>query len=200
MTQESNNNHTELRRIIRMLERTVKMAEGASLTGAMSGGKEFAVRSYNSTVEHLTRSGEVPAGLFPPLSEDTNLDAVGIASAQLAEYLSAGLPEVEAQGAGGQPGRILGDGNVFFNIGGLGDIGELVREHLPEWLRGKRTESEPAENSEEQTQGAAAGQANINPATARAGDEPRVARLSLPPQQARIEELRPERREQQPSQ
>src|SRR4029078_11349331 len=105
---------TELRRVIRMLERTVKMAEGASLTGAMSSGKEFAVRSYNSTVQHLTNTGEVPPGLFAPLPEDANLDAVGIASAQLAEYLSAGLPEAESQAARGPAGRILGDGNVFF--------------------------------------------------------------------------------------
>src|SRR5438128_8207696 len=142
MTQETNN-HTGLRRVIRMLERTVKMAEGASLTGAMSGGKEFAVRSYNSTVQHLTDTGEVPPALFPRLSEDANLDAVGLASGQLAEYLSAGLPEQEEpKGKGGS--MIGGDGFVI-NLGGLGDIGELVREHLPEWLRGKRGEPEPKE-------------------------------------------------------
>src|SRR4051812_18734821 len=105
MTQEANNNHTELRRVIRMLERTVKMAEGASLTGAMSGGKEFAVRSYNSTVPPWTTREGAPPGLSPPLPEDANLDAVGIASAQLAEYLSAGLPEAETQSAGGPAGR-----------------------------------------------------------------------------------------------
>jgi len=195
MTQEANN-HAELRRVVRMLERTVKMAEGASLTGAMSGGREFAVRSYNSTVEHLTNTGEVPPGLFPPLPEDANLDAVGIASAQLAEYLSAGLPDAEPQAGGGPAGRILGDGNVFFNIGGLGEIGELVREHLPEWLRGRRSESQPSEKETEPADGSAA-QSSANPgASGRPGGEPRVARLTLPPQQARIEELRPERREQ----
>jgi hypothetical protein len=196
MTQEPNDTHTELRRLVRVLERTVKMAEGASLTGAMSGGKEFAVRSYNATVQHLTSAGEVPPGLFVPLPEDANLDSVGLASAQLAEYLRAGLPEPD-QGAAGQANTKLGDGNVFFNIGGLGDIGELVREHLPEWLRGKRGEAEPKESEAEPAEGAAGAQTAETAATARAGSEPRVARLSLPPQQARIEELRPERREQQ---
>jgi hypothetical protein len=200
MTQEPNDNHTEVRRVVRMLERTVKMAEGASLTGAMSGGKEFAVRSYNATVQHLTNAGEVPPGLFASLPEDANLDSVGLASAQLAEYLRAGLPEPE-EGGRGQAGAKLGDGNVFFNIGGLGDIGDLVREHLPEWLRGKRGEAEPKESEAEPAEGAAATQSAANPgAAARSGSEPRIARLSLPPQQARIEELRPERREQQPSQ
>jgi hypothetical protein len=176
------------------------MAEGASLTGAMSGGKEFAVRSYNATVQHLTNAGEVPPGLFASLPEDANLDSVGLASAQLAEYLRAGLPDAD-QGAAGQANTKLGDGNVFFNIGGLGDIGELVREHLPEWLRGKRGEAEPKESEAEPAEGAASAQTASSPgATARAGSEPRAARLSLPPQQARIEELRPERREQQASQ
>jgi hypothetical protein len=158
----------------------------------MSGGKEFAVRSYNSTVQHLTNTGEVPPGLFPPLPEDANLDTVGIASGQLAEYLSAGLPEQEEQK--GKGGSMIGGDGFVINLGGLGDVGELIREHLPEWLRGKRGEPEPKEA--EQTEGAGAAQSGDPAASARAGSEPRVARLSLPPQQARIEELRPERREQ----
>src|SRR5690242_2797558 len=193
MTQEVNN-HTELRRVVRMLERTVKMAEGASLTGAMSGGREFAVRSYNATVEHLTNTGEVPPGLFAPLPEDANLDAVGIASAQLAEYLGAGLPEqADSKGKGGP---IIGGDGVVISLGGLGEIGELVRDHLPEWLRGRRSQPEPTEKQPEQTEASGTQSAAGPAASARAGSEPRAARLSLPPQQARIEELRPERREQ----
>jgi hypothetical protein len=198
MTQEPKDTHTELRRLVRMLEKTASMAEHASLTGSLAGGKEFAARSYNSVVEHLASIGEIPPGLFSSLTEDTNLDAVGIASAQLAEYLRAGLPEAETQGSAGQPGRILGDGNVFFNIGGLGDIGELVREHLPEWLRGKRGQPEPTENASEEQQSSEAPPPPGSAASARpGGGPPRVARLSLPTQQARIEELRPEPREQQ---
>src|SRR5690349_18315424 len=142
MTQETNN-PTELRRIIPMLERTVNMAEGAALTGAMSGGREFAVRSYHSTGEHPTNTGEAPPRLFAPLPEDANLDAVGIASAQLAEYLSAGLPE--QADSKGKAGPIIGGDGVVISLGGLGDIGELVREHLPEWLRGRRSEPAPTE-------------------------------------------------------
>src|SRR5712691_2306694 len=109
MSNETNDHSAELRRIVRMLEKTASMAEHASLTGSMGGGKEVAVRSYNSVVEHLASIGEIPAGLFPPLPADANLDSAGIVSAQLAEYLQAGLPEVERQGAPGQPGAKLGD-------------------------------------------------------------------------------------------
>jgi hypothetical protein len=146
MSTEPNGNQNELRRIVRMLEKTASMAEHASLTGSMAGGKEFAVRSYNSVLTHLGEQGEIPAALFPPLPEGDSLDEVGIASAQLAEYLRAGISEPESQGGAGAK---LGDGNVFFNIGGLGDIGELVREHLPEWLRGKREQGQPQAEGQE---------------------------------------------------
>lgn len=194
MEQETNGRSSELRRIVRMLEKTASMAEHASLTGSMAGGKEVAVRSYNSVVEHLASNGEVPTGLFPPLPADANLDSAGIASAQLAEYLRAGLPDTEQQGAPGEANMKLGDGNVFFNIGGLGDVGELIREHLPEWLKGKRAvpEDQPAVESQEGTPAAAP---DTGASAARGKSEPADARLSLPSQQARIEELRPERQQ-----
>src|SRR5712691_1891511 len=149
MTNESNDHSAELRRIVRMLEKTASMAEHASLTGSMGGGKDVAVRSYNSVLEHLANLGEIPGGLFSPLPADANLDSAGIASAQLAEYLRAGLPEPEQQGAPGQMGSKLGDHNVLFNIGSLGEIADVIRENLPEWLRGKRSQTEPEQSSAE---------------------------------------------------
>jgi hypothetical protein len=153
----------------------------------MAGGKEFAVRSYNSVLTHLSGQGEIPAALFPPLPETASLDEVGIASAQLAEYLRAGLPEPEPQAGSGPK---LGDGNVFFNIGGLGEIGELVREHLPEWLRGKKEQSQPQPEGQETP-----ASDHPPPPTARnpARLHPGATGAPLPPQRARIEELRPER-------
>lgn len=197
MTNEPNDHSAELRRLVRMLEKTTSMAEHASLTGSMGGGKDVAVRSYNSVLQHLASIGEIPAGLFLPLDADANLDSVGIASAQLAEYLRAGLPEPEQQGAPGQTGSKLGDHNVLFNIGSLGEIADVIRENLPEWLRGKRGQPEPAENASEHTQGSEAPSPPHTAAPA-STEPPRVARASLPPQQARIEELRPERQQQTP--
>src|SRR5687767_3010068 len=145
----------ELRRIVRMLEKTEQLAENASLTGSLAGGKEYAVRSYNSILKHLIDTGEVPAALFPPLPDDASIDEVGIASAQLAGYLRGGLTQTPS--AAGRPSGLLGDGNVFFNVGSLGEIADLVRENLPEWLRGKRSEKEPEPERTEgsETSGAA---------------------------------------------
>lgn len=197
MTNEPNDHSAELRRIVRMLEKTASMAEHASLTGSMGGGKDVAVRSYNSVVEHLGSLGEIPAGLFPSLDADANLDSVGIASAQLAEYLREGLPEpAKPQGKGALIG---GDGFVI-NVEGLSEIGELVREHLPEWLRGKRSQTAAEQSSTERREGSeSTSSATPPPASARGnGDPPAVHRPSLPQQQVRIEELRPGRQEQTP--
>jgi hypothetical protein len=196
MTNESNDHSAELRRIVRMLEKTASMAEHASLTGSMGGGKDVAVRSYNSVLEHLANMGEIPAGLFPSLDADANLDSVGIASAQLAEYLREGLPESPSQPGKG-PALVGGD-SVIISLGGLGDIAEMVREHLPEWLRGKR--SQPEQGSTERREGSESAAATTPPpASAHGnGDPPSVHRLSLPQQQVRIEELRPGRQEQTP--
>jgi hypothetical protein len=172
-----------------MLEKTTSMAEHASLTGSMAGGKEFAVRSYNATLQHLGSTGEIPAALFPPLPETAGMDEVGIASAQLAEYLRAGLPEQR----GNEQGMKLGDGNVFFNIGGLGEIADMVRENLPEWLRGKREQGQPeAERQASEQTDHPPPPGNPRPPS---GGPAASARLPLPPQRARIEELRPERQQ-----
>jgi hypothetical protein len=183
----------ELRRIVRLLEKTAKLAQDASLTGSLAGGKDFAIRSYNSVLQHLTQSGEVPAALFQPLADSASIDDVGFASAQLAEYLREGLPETaQGQGQSGHPGRILGDGNVLFNIGSLGEIAELVRENLPEWLRGRRAEPETAQNAaqDEATQSSTP---PPPPGAQAASGTPPAARMQLPSRQARIEELRADR-------
>src|SRR5260370_27494810 len=105
-----------------MRDGTVRIAENASLTGSMGGGKEFAARSYNAILQHLTDRGEIPPALFIRLPENVSFDEVGVASAQLAEYLRDGLPEGEV--GQGPAGRKLGDGNFIVSIGGLRAIRE----------------------------------------------------------------------------
>jgi hypothetical protein len=140
MTQEHTDPNLELRRLVALLDKTAKVAEHGSLTGSLTSGKAYAIRSYNSIRQHVVSTGEAPESLFPPLADNAGLADVGIACAQLAEYLRTGLPEPPRSNRGSHKGAFLkaGEGDVIISLGDLGDIGEMVRERLPEWLRGKR--------------------------------------------------------------
>jgi len=181
----------ELRRIVRMLDKTAKLAEHATLTGSLSNGKSYAIRSYNAVVEHLASSTEIPSALFPLLSESASLGDVGIASAQLAEYLRAALPE--------QQDNLLFKG--FFTKGELGEIADLAREHVLDQVRrrfrerdrhGRAERHEPSPPPPAPPPPPPPGR----PTAAAAGaSEPGVARLWQPPQGSGLEDLRPEQRE-----
>ncbi len=96
MSDEPNGQNLELQRIVRMLDKAVEWIQEAELTGTpadRTGRSAAAVRNYNATLRHVTASGLAPAALFAPLPDDASLTDVGISSAQLAEYLRAGLPE-----------------------------------------------------------------------------------------------------------
>jgi hypothetical protein len=148
MNQEPVDPHQELRRLVALLDKTAKVAEHGALTGSLNSGKAYAVRSYNSIRQHVVSTGDAPEMLFPALPENAGLADVGIACAQLAEYLRAGLPEPPRGQKGSHKGAFLKadgpDGGVIISLGDLGDLGEMVRERLPEWLRGKKpTPPEP---------------------------------------------------------
>jgi hypothetical protein len=173
----------ELRRIVRMLEKTARMAEHATLTGSLSNGKGYAIRSYNAVVEHLANSLQVPPTLFPLLPESASLGDVGIASAQLAEYLRVDLVDSSE--------NVFFKG--FFTKGELGEIAEMAREHVLEQLRRKFREREAGQGGAERhkppapppsppPQGGEGGRA----------EEPPVAPLWQPPKSGGLEELRTE--------
>ncbi len=186
MTQPANGTTLELQRIVRMLDKTAEMAQDAELTGNMGDRSAAATRTFNATLKHLADTGEVSVAIFAPLPEDASMTDVGLSSAQLAEYLRAGLPE-EAQAPAKSPlvSRNLTIGNL--NLGGGGDkddISEMIREHLAEWFG----EAKPRA-ADSATEGAAAAEpgAAASGSSAPAPGEP-AARRALP-SQARVEEL-----------
>ena len=147
----------EIKRMIRLLESTAKIAQEASLTGTLAEGQKASVRQYNAVLERLKETEEIPDVLFPPLEEDASFDEVGVVCKQLAAYL-----QEEEEPAKARPrGTPLLDQSPIVNIGGdLKDLGELIRDALPEWMKKGRwdfftpeeepKESEPAEESEAQ--------------------------------------------------
>jgi hypothetical protein len=137
----------EMRQIIGLLEKSFRIARDASMTGSMQGGKEYIQEQYNAIVKNLTERGTLATGFFPPLVADASYDAVGVACAQLAEYLKAGLPEEREweRERGRRHGKNV---NIIGNVGDLKEIGELIRESLPEWMRAAREKRESRERRE----------------------------------------------------
>jgi hypothetical protein len=147
----------EIKRIIRLLESTTKMAEHASLTGTLKEGQKVSVRQYNAILDRLREIEEIPGTLFPPLEEEASFDEVGVACKQLAAYL-----QEEEEPAKSRPReRPFLEDSPIINIGGdLKDLGQLIRDALPEWVQKGRwdiftpekepKESEPARESEPQ--------------------------------------------------
>jgi hypothetical protein len=188
MTQPVNGNTLELKRIVRMLETTVEMAQDAELTGSLAEKSAAAVRTYNKTVNHLISTGEISTALFTALPDDANLTDVAMSSAQLAEYLRGGLPDEEerAPRAGAVMERSFSIG--VLNLGGDKDeLSQMIRDHLAEFLGQAKPGTDQPETEGESVGAAPAGSAaSTNPEPAA---NPR--RAALPPQ-ARVEELRPE--------
>jgi hypothetical protein len=151
----------EIRRIVGLLERTHRIARDATMTGALGGGKDYAARQFNAIVTDLSQRGIVLPGYFPPLSEEASLDEVGIACALLADYLKADLPDERGHEGKGKHGQHGGFNIQIGDIPELKNIGQVIRESLPEWMRAAREGKQPtarpagpgAENNPAATQG-----------------------------------------------
>ncbi|MBM3237834.1 hypothetical protein FJZ31_16215 [Candidatus Poribacteria bacterium] len=146
----------EIKRMIRLLESTAKIAQDASMTGMLEQGKKASVRQYNAILDRLKETEEIPDVLFPPLEEDASCDEVGVACKQLVAYL-----QEEEEPTKARPGAPFLSGGPIVNIkGDLKDLGELFRNALPEWMKKgsvdiftpekEPKETKPAEESETQ--------------------------------------------------
>jgi hypothetical protein len=145
----------EIRKVIRMLKATGKAAHEAAFTGTFSAGGPTFIRQYNAMLEHLKEMGVLAEKLFPPLEAEVASGEVGLICAQLAAYLEGEIAEDEERPHPPPPpaGRVGPDINISGNIidtGHLKDLGSLIRQHLPEWLRGpcERAEETPQEKPE----------------------------------------------------
>lgn len=185
MTQPTNGNTLELKRIVRMLEKTVEMAQDAEMTGSLADKSAAAVRSYNTTVTHLISTGQIPTALFAPLPAEANLTDVAMSSAQLAEYLSAGLPEEEQDRHNGpEISRNFHIGVLQLGGGDKDELSQMIRDHLAEYFGEPKPDAAPEEAESPSAAASPAAASNPGPA---AGSR----RTALPPQ-ARVEELHAE--------
>ena len=136
----------ELRRIRRLLKQIGEIAKEASLTGALSEGAADGVERYNLIVRHLEDRGVLSGPFFPPLPTDASFDRVGVACKLLESYLSEETEDKD-KSRGGGGGSVIHIGNLgnVADLDQLRDLGKIIRENLPEFLRDKeRREADAA--------------------------------------------------------
>ena len=164
-------NQPEIRRIRRLLRETVRLAEHASLTGSLDKGSRIAIRQYNHIREHLQDIGAIPEDLFQDLDEDeATFDELGIVCGMLEGYL-VDEEEVPVAAWKGSP-------KVQFGMVGLKEledlkeIGKVIRDSLPEFLRKQAQGGPPDSIRIEIERGMAAAQAAREQAYQAAGERP----------------------------
>jgi hypothetical protein len=140
MSEEQDKTKQEVRRLARMLVSISKMAREASLTGQLKNGKGMAIRQYNAVLERLKELEVISGDLFPPVSEDAPFDEVGVAAWQLAEFLREDDEEEHRRKwrAGGgvfeaSPGHV----KIVGFPGNISDLGDVLREYLPDFIKQK---------------------------------------------------------------
>jgi hypothetical protein len=130
-------NDVELRRIVRLLKKIAEMAEQTSLTGALSGGAIDALERYNLILTNLENKGIDLGGMFPPLPANASFDRVGVAANLLAAYLK----EEEEERSLGAPNIVIGNLGSVSDLEKLKDLGKMIEENFPEWMRRKPAET-----------------------------------------------------------
>ena len=133
----------ELRRLRRMLKQMHSLSEHASLTGALSEGAMDAVQQYNRILRRLEELDVVTPGIFSMLPDDASFDRLGVLSKLLEGYLAEEFNDAPTNREGGGHKIIIGSNLGEINgLEELKDLGRIIRENLPDFLR-KRTEPPP---------------------------------------------------------
>jgi hypothetical protein len=129
---------TEIRGIIRMLKVTAGRAEDLVMTGGPIHGSAAGVRQYNAVLKRISNSTFADPELFIPLEEDASFADLGIACEQLAAYLGGITEAAEPGKAKKAAPQIMGPVSIKVgDVGELGDLGEIIRQAMPSWLKGQ---------------------------------------------------------------
>ncbi len=146
---DDNANRAEIRRLRHLLREIAEVARHASLTGSLSDGARSAARRHNTVLKRLEQFGVLSPDLFQPLSEESSFDEIGVESSLLAGYLKEDAEERPDKAQRSSPNVIIGSLNGLQGLEELKDLGQVIRDHLPEWMRGQaaakaeRPEDEP---------------------------------------------------------
>jgi hypothetical protein len=116
--------HNNTQRYRKLLAEIGRLAEHATLTGALDDGEEALIRRYNACLTVLEEIGTVPSGLFSPLPSGAAFGEIAVE----ARLLSASLDGSEAEG---EPAK------QNFNWGMITSVAPFVdSETLRDMMRG----------------------------------------------------------------
>jgi hypothetical protein len=152
-----------LKKAKRMLKELYSVVEHASLTGAFRHGGAAAAQGYNQILTFV-RSQEMDTeltGMFSPLPEDTSYDTVAVATRLLLGYVEGEIEDAKDNDEesdskvnillGNAGSRIhLSKGNKHIDLEDLGtikDIGKIIRDNLPNFIKIEHEESEAERDS-----------------------------------------------------
>jgi hypothetical protein len=189
---EKENARQEVRRLGRMLQGIAKTAREASLTGQLAGGKSVAIRQYNAILARLTGLGLIPTDLFAPAPEEASFDEVGVAATNLVHFLREDEDEerhrrwrTEGGVFEASPGHV----KIVGFPGHIGEIGDIVREYLPDFLKHKMASAHRAEVRTEEVAGEG-GEAGATEAGREGAPQVRPQDLHAAELRRRLEEVR----------
>ena len=127
----------EMQAIIRLLKTTAERAEHLRMTGGTEQGSVAAVRQYNAVLKRIKGFVFADPELFAPLEEDASFVDLAISCEQLAAYLE-GMMEAAEPRPKKPPTQIMGPVSIkISDPGELGDLGELIRQAMPSWVKGQ---------------------------------------------------------------
>ncbi len=139
----------EIIRIFHLVESTAKLAKEATLTGMLKGGEKRCIKQFNNALNRLIEIDIVPEGLFDPLEEDAEVSEVGVACYHLAGFLKSDLDEFEISQKKMDKEKIKKI--IVGNIGELKDLGEVIRQSMPDFLKDAWKETKKGDSSKAET-------------------------------------------------
>ena len=83
------NQENDIQSCRRLLTEIAEMCEDASMTGSLSGGNRRTAHRFNTLLNRLVETGDLPAGLFETVPEDSTYAEIGVEARMLSSYFKS---------------------------------------------------------------------------------------------------------------
>jgi len=115
----------------------------------LKGGEKRCIKQFNNALNRLIEIDIVPEGLFDPLEEEAEFSEVGVACYHLAGFLKSDLDDFEISQKKMDKEKIKKI--IVGNLGELKDLGEVIRQAMPDFLKDAWKETKKGDSSKAET-------------------------------------------------